>query len=206
MNYLISNFYDILNLTKNHLLVTFLSTIPAIFFGVIIGIIFSREKVLKIGEIILNFFGTLQSIPSVAFIALLFTYTGIGLKTAVLALFLYSIVPITYNTLSSIKIVPKEVIEAGRGMGLTNFEILRKIEIPIALKGILSGIKTSITINIATATVATVIGVDTLGKIILIGLRVRRFDMLWIGGIIIALLAILFDYILEKLENKIVRW
>ncbi len=206
MNYLISNFYDILNLTKNHLLVTFLSTIPAIFFGVIIGIIFSREKVLKIGEIILNFFGTLQSIPSVAFIALLFTYTGIGLKTAVLALFLYSIVPITYNTLSSIKIIPKEVIEAGRGMGLTNFEILRKIEIPIALKGILSGIKTSITINIATATVATVIGVDTLGKIILIGLRVRRFDMLWIGGIIIALLAILFDYILEKLEKKIIRW
>lgn len=206
MSYLISNFYDILNLTRNHLLVTFLSTIPAIFFGIIIGIIFSRERFLKIGEIILNFFGILQSIPSVAFIALLFTYTGIGLKTAVLALFLYSIVPITYNTLSSIKIVPKEVIEAGKGMGLTNFEILRKIEIPISLKGILSGIRTSITINIATATVATVIGVDTIGKIILIGLRVRRFDMLWVGGIIIAILAILFDYILEKLENKIVKW
>lgn len=206
MNYLINNFFEILILTKNHLIVTFLSTLPAIFVGTFLGIIFSRDKLIKFGDIILNFFGVLQSIPSVAFIALLFTYTGIGLKTAVLALFLYSIVPITYNTLSSIKIVPKEVIEAGRGMGLTNFEILRKIEIPISLKGILSGIKTSITINIATATVATVIGVDTLGKIILIGLRVRRFDMLWVGGLIIAFLAILFDFILELFENKMVRW
>lgn len=206
MNYLVNNFSEILNLTKNHLIVTFLSTLPAIFLGTIFGIIFSREKLIRLGDIILNFLGILQSIPSVAFIALLFTYTGIGIKTSVLALFIYSIVPITYNTISSIKIVPKEVIEAGRGMGLTNFEIFKKIEFPISLKGILSGIRTSITINIATATVATVIGVDTLGKIILIGLRVRRFDMLWVGGLVIAFLAILFDYILELLENKIVKW
>ncbi|MCX8095797.1 MAG: ABC transporter permease [Caldisericia bacterium] len=206
MNYLINNYYEILILTKNHILVTFLSTIPAIFIGIFIGVLFSRKNFLKIGEIMLNVFGILQSIPSIAFIALIFTYTGIGLKTVVISLLLYSIVPITYNTISSIKIIPKEIIEAGKGMGLTNFQILRKIEVPLSFKGIISGIRTSFTINIATATVATVIGVDTLGKIILIGLRVRKLDMLWVGGVIIAILAIFFDLLFEYLENKFIKW
>ncbi|MBC7195487.1 MAG: ABC transporter permease [Caldisericia bacterium] len=206
MNYLINNFSEIVLLTLNHLYIVFLSTIPAIIFGVIFGIIFSRKKFINFGKALLTIFGILQSIPSIVFISLLFIYTGIGLKTSVIALFLYSIVPIIYNTTSSLIMVPDEVIDAGRGMGLSKKEILFKIELPLSLKGIFSGIRTSLTINIATATVATVIGVDTLGKIILIGLRVRKMDMLFVGGAIVAILAIFFDLILEKIENKILKW
>lgn len=206
MNYLINNFFEIVLLTLNHLNIVFLSTIPAVIFGVIFGIIFSRKKFINFGKALLTISGTLQSIPSIAFISLLFVYTGIGIKTSVIALFLYSIVPIIYNTTSSLIMIPDDVIDAGRGMGLSKKEILFKIELPLSLKGIFSGIRTSLTINIATATVATVIGVDTLGKIILIGLRVRRMDMLFVGGVTVALVAILFDLILEKIENKILKW
>lgn len=206
MNYLINNFNEILNLTFTHVYVTFLSTLPSIFLGIILGIIFSRKSLIKIGKVLLSVFGIFQSIPSIAFVALIFVYTGIGVKTVVLALFAYSIVPVIYNTTSSLMLISEDVIEAKKGMGLNNREILFRIELPLSLKGIFSGIKTSLTINIATATVATVIGVDTLGKIILIGLRVRRFDMLWIGGVFVAILAIVFDLILEKIEGKSLRW
>lgn len=206
MNYLINNFNEILNLTYTHIYITILSTIPSIILGIILGIIFSRKSLIKIGKVLLNVFGIFQSIPSIAFVALIFVYTGIGVKTVILALFAYSIVPVIYNTTSSLMLIPEDLIEAGLGMGLNKREILFKIELPLSLKGIFSGIRTSLTINIATATVATVIGVDTLGKIILIGLRVRRFDMLWIGGIFVAIIAIVFDLILEKIEGKSLRW
>lgn len=206
MNYLINNFREILSLTFTHILVTLLSTLPAIIFGVLFGIIFSRKKLISLGKFFLNIFGILQSIPSIAFIAIIFMYTGIGIKTVIISLFVYSIVPVIYNTTSSLLLIPDEVIEAGKGMGLNRSQILFKIELPISIRGILSGIRTSLTINIATATVATVIGVDTLGKIILIGLRVRRLDMLWVGGIIVAILAIFVDLIFEKIENLSLKW
>jgi len=206
MNYLINNFREILSLTFIHILVTLLSTLPAIIFGVLFGIIFSRKKLISLGNFFLNIFGILQSIPSIAFIAIIFMYTGIGIKTVIISLFVYSIVPVIYNTTSSLLLIPDEVIEAGKGMGLNRSQILFKIELPISIRGILSGIRTSLTINIATATVATVIGVDTLGKIILIGLRVRRLDMLWVGGIIVAILAIFVDLIFEKIENLSLKW
>ncbi len=206
MNYLINNINEIFSLTITHIYIVFLSTMPSAILGIILGIIFSRKKFIKFGKIVLLISGILQSIPSIAFIAIFFVYTGIGIKTSVLALFLYSIVPVIYNTSSSLIMVPEEMLEAARGMGFNKKEILLKVEIPLSLKGILSGIRTSLTINVATATVATVIGVDTLGKIILIGLRVRKIDMLFTGGLIVALLAIIFDYILEKIENMVLKW
>lgn len=206
MNYLINNLNEIFSLTITHIYIVFLSTMPSAILGIILGIISSRKNFIKFGKIVLLISGILQSIPSVAYIAIFFVYTGIGIKTSVLALFLYSIVPVIYNTTSSLIMVPEEILEAARGMGLNKKEILLKVEIPLSLKGILSGVRTSLTINIATATVATVIGVDTLGRIILIGLRVRKIDMLFTGGLIVALLAIIFDYILEKIENIFLKW
>lgn len=206
MNYLFNNLSEILNLTITHIFVTISSTLPAIILGILLGIIFSRKKFIKIGKLLMIFFGILQSIPSVAFIAIIFVYTGIGLKTALIALFFYSIVPIIYNTTSSLLIVPDEIVEAAKGMGLSRSQIIFKVELPYSLRGVISGIRTSLTINIATATVATVIGVDTLGKIILIGLRVKRLDMLWIGGILVAILAILIDTIFEIIENRFIKW
>ena len=206
MNYLFNNLNEILNLTITHLFVTFASTIPAIFLGILLGILFSRKKFINIGKFFMVIFGILQSIPSVAFIAIIFVYTGIGLKTALIALFFYSIVPIIYNTTSSLIMVPDEIVEAAKGMGLSKSQIIFKVELPYSLRGVISGIRTSLTINVATATVATVIGVDTLGKIILIGLRVRKLDMLWVGGVFVAILAILIDTIFEKFENIFVKW
>lgn len=203
-NYLIKNPEKLLISTFQHLYIVILALIFAIIVGLILGIFVTRERFIKFGKVIIAITGMLQSIPSVAIIALIFIYTGIGVKTAVISLFLYSIVPILFNTSSSLLSVPMSVKEAAKGMGMTNFEILLKVEIPLSIESIMAGIRTATTINISTATVATVIGAGGLGDIILIGLRVVKTDMIFAGALIVSLLAILFDILLSYIQKILV--
>lgn len=194
----------LLTLTVQHLYIVFLALILAILTGIVLGIFVTRGRYKRIGRAVVAITGTLQSIPSVAVIALIFVYTGIGVKTAVIALFIYSIVPILFNTSSSLLSVPESVKEAARRIGMTDFEILIKIELPLSMESIMAGIRTATTINIATATVVTVVGAGGLGEIILIGLRVVRPDMIFAGTIIVSLIAILSDLLLSYIQKFLV--
>jgi osmoprotectant transport system permease protein len=126
---------------------------------------------------------------------------GIGTKTAVAALFLYSLLPIIRNTFTGIQDVDKSIIEAARGMGMTDRQILFRVELPLAMNVIMAGIRTSTVINVGTATLAAFIGAGGLGDFIFLGISRNIDALVLLGAFPAALLALLFDFILGKLER-----
>jgi len=200
--YLLENPDYILEKTFQHLYIFIISWSFAVITGIIAGIFITREKNKKIGRIILVITGITQSVPSIAVIALFFLFMGIGFITAAFALFLYSLVPIVFNTASGLISVDGNVKEAALGMGMTKKDILFKIEIPMAMPSVFSGIRNSAVINIATATVAATIGAGGLGVIIFTGLSHFNASMIFAGSVPVSLLALSIDLILGFLEKK----
>jgi len=176
----------------------------SIIIGMAISIFITQEGKKKIGRVILSVMGAAQSVPSLVIIALIFIFVGIGMKPAIIALVIYGLVPIIFNTTSGILSVRQNIIEAGKGMGLTQNQLLWKVKIPIALPVIMGGIRSSATIIIGSATVAAVIGGGGLGDFIFIGLKLQKPEMLISGAITVSLLAIIVDYIMAMIERKVV--
>jgi len=204
LSYYLNNFDRIISALEVHILIFSVSLTFSIIIGISISIFVTQEGRKKIGRIILSVMGAAQSVPSLAIIALIFIFVGIGVKPAIIALIIYSLVPIIFNTTSGILSVRQNIIEAGRGMGLTQNQLLWKVKIPIALPVIMGGIRSSATIIIGSATVAAVIGGGGLGNFIFIGLRMHKPEMLISGAITVSLLAIIVDYIIAKIEKKVV--
>ena len=143
----------------------------------------------------------LQTIPSLALLALMIPLgLGIGRKPALIALFLYSLLPILRNTYIGIRSVDDSIKEAATGMGMTYFQRLYMVELPIALPVIIGGIRTATIIIIGTATLAAMIGGGGLGDFIITGLGMVRDELILLGAIPAALLALLADFLLGKLE------
>ena len=204
LSYYLNNFDRIISALEVHIFIFSVSLTFSIIIGISISIFVTQEGRKKIGRIILSVMGAAQSVPSLAIIALIFIFVGIGVKPAIIALIIYSLVPIIFNTTSGILSVRQNIIEAGRGMGLTQNQLLWKVKIPIALPVIMGGIRSSATIIIGSATVAAVIGGGGLGDFIFIGLRMHKPEMLISGAITVSLLAIIVDYIIAKIEKKVV--
>ncbi len=202
LSYYINNFAKIISALQVHVLIFLISLTFSIIIGMSISIFVTQEGRKKIGKIILSIMGAAQSVPSLVIIALIFIFVGIGIKPAIIALVIYGLVPIIFNTTSGILSVRQNIIEAGRGMGLTQNQLLWKVKIPIALPVIMGGIRSSATIIIGSATVAAVIGGGGLGDFIFIGLKLQKPEMLISGAITVSLLAIIVDYIMAKIEKK----
>ena len=202
-SYVIDNPEYILEKTLEHLYIFFVSWSIAVVVGVSIGILVTRQSRKKMSNVILAVMGATQAVPSIAVIALVFMFVGIGATPALIALFLYSLVPVVFNTASGLINVPEKMKESARGMGMTSGQILRKIEIPISFPVILSGIRSAATINIATAAIAAAIGAGGLGEVIFIGLRLMDASMIFGGALPVTLLAIFIDLLLEITENKL---
>ena len=164
--------------------------------GLGLGIVVSRPRLQKVGRAIVGVTGVAQAIPSVAVIALMFVYTGIGPRTAVIALSIYGVVPILFNVSSALLLVPADMLEAAGGMGMTPLQVLMRVELPLASQSIMAGLRTTVTIDVSTATVASVIGAGGLGDIIFVGLSVVRPDMIMAGTLLVASIAILSDVLL----------
>ncbi len=199
--------YDfIISSMEKHLLMVFVSMLGAIAVGVPVGIMLSRPSFYYVGKVIENVVNVGQTVPSLAILALFFTFLGLGFNTAVFALWLYSILPILRNTFAGIMSVQPEVVESAKGMGMSPWRVLSKIELPIAYPIIIAGIRTAIVINVGTATLATFIGAGGLGDMIVTGISVRREMVTFTGAALSALLAILLDYIIGRIEKNLVRW
>ncbi|MFP4362347.1 MAG: ABC transporter permease, partial [Spirochaetia bacterium] len=155
------------------------------------------------GTILLSITSAAQAVPSIAVIAVVFIFVGIGSTPAIFALFLYSLVPIVFNTASGLLSVPNATKESATGMGMTKRQILTKVELPISVPSILSGVRSAATINIGTATIASAIGAGGLGELIFIGLKLMREEMIIAGALPAALLAILIDTALAFAESGI---
>ena len=191
---------------REHMNLMLVSMFGAILVGVLVGILLSRPKMYYLGRGVENIVNVGQTIPSLAILALFYTILGLGFRVAVFALFLYSILPILRNTFAGITSVDVSVIESAKGMGMNPFRILTKIELPIAYPIIIAGIRNAVVINVGAATLATFIGGGGFGDLIVTGLSVRRDMVIFTGAGLAALTAIILDYIIGQVEQRLVRW
>jgi len=197
------NFNKIMELFVEHFFLFLFSIIITTIIGVSLSIIATEEGREKIGKTILSITGAAQAVPSIAVIALVFIYVGIGKTPTIISLIIYSLVPVIFNATSGILSVPKGIIEAGKGMGFTKNQILWKLKIPIAIPVIMGGIRSAATIIIGTAVIASVIGGGGLGDLIFTGLKLNRPEALVAGAASSAILAIIIDRILAYVEKMI---
>jgi osmoprotectant transport system permease protein len=190
--------------TLRHLQLAGFSLLLSMIFGIPLGIVASRGG--AIGQVILGFASIVQTIPSLALLALLvpIPFFGISVRTAIAALFLYGLLPIVRNTASGLQDIPRPMRESAIALGLSPIARLWEIYLPIASRSILSGIKTSAVINIGTATLAALIGAGGLGEPILSGLNLNDRVTILEGAIPAALLALLVQWIFDWLDRVLI--
>jgi osmoprotectant transport system permease protein len=191
----------ILRLLLQHLQLTGIAVSLAILVGVPLGIAITRIKVLS--DPILGIASILQTIPSIALFGVLIPFMGIGIKPAIVVLFLYALLPIIKNTYTGIKGVSPFMIDAGLGMGMTSIQVLRMVELPQSLPVIMAGVRIATVINIGTTTIAAYIGAGGLGQLIFTGIQLVRNDMIIAGAVPAALLALTADRLLGYVEYRL---
>ncbi|WP_053219545.1 ABC transporter permease/substrate-binding protein [Virgibacillus senegalensis] len=183
-----------------HLQISVISLLIAVVIAVPLGIALTRLK--KIAEPIIGITAVLQTIPSLAVLAFLIPFLGIGRQPAIVALIAYGLLPILRNTYTGIKEVDPALKEAATGMGMNTFRRLSKVELPLAMPVIMAGIRTSMVLIVGTTTIAALIGAGGLGELILLGIdRGGEINLILLGAIPAALLAILLDFILRIVER-----
>lgn len=202
--FIINNPGDLLYLGGQHLRLVAISCFFAILVAVPVGIFITRPKYKKYDWIAINFANIGQTIPTLAVLALIMSYFGLGWHTAVFALWFNSLLPILRNTVAGIENINRSIVDAGEGMGMTRSQILLKLEIPNALPVMLAGIRTSMVINVGSAALAFLIGGGGLGDLIFTGIAMSDTGIMLSGAIPVIVLAISLDFILGKLEKVVV--
>lgn len=203
MNYLRENPDRVWELLEQHLRLVGSSVLIAMLIGIPLGIIVTRVRWLE--GIVLNTTGVLYTIPSLALFAILIPYTGIGERTAIIALVLYSLLAIVRNTAAGIDAVSPATLDAARGMGMTGLQRLAMVELPLALPVILVGVRIATVANIGIATVAAVIGAGGLGRLIFDGMRTLDNDRIFAGVLVASALALVADWVLARLGEALRR-
>ncbi|BCB03792.1 ABC transporter permease [Bacillus sp. KH172YL63] len=182
-----------------HLYLSFVSIFIAIAISLPLGIYISRKK--RTAELYIGVTAVFQTIPSLALFGFLIPLLGTGSMTAIIALTVYALLPILRNTYTGIIGVDEGAIEAGRGMGMTDSQLLFKVELPLALPIIMAGIRTATVLTVGVATLATFVGAGGLGDLIYRGLSTWNNSLVLAGAIPAALLALGFDFFLKALEK-----
>lgn len=192
-----------LKLLIEHIEISFLAILIAVLIGGIVGILISEfEKASKPALGVINF---LYTIPSISMLGFLIPFSGVGNATAVIALTIYALLPMVRSTHTGLTHVDSNILEAAKGMGSTRTQILFKIKIPLAMPVILSGIRNMVTMTIALAGIATFIGAGGLGVAIYRGITTNNAAMTMVGSLLIAVLALVFDFILGFIEKRIAK-
>jgi osmoprotectant transport system permease protein len=187
-----------MRLVLEHLGLTLASVLLAAFVAIPLGI--ASTKRVRVRQFALGVAGVVQTIPSLALLAFMIPLLGLGVRAAIAALFLYAMLPILRNTYTGIAEVDGELVDAARGMGMRPGQILTRVQLPLAMRTIMAGIRTSTVISIGVATLAAFIGVGGLGKPITQGLYLNDTGLILLGAVPAALLAIAADVGLGRLE------
>ena len=189
--YFVSHFGEFLGLLQEHLTLVLSSVGLAILVAVPLGIVATRNE--RIKSVVLSVGNVAQTIPTLAIIALVFPLLGLGFWPSLVGLFTYALLPILVNTVAGIESVDEGTVKAARGMGMTELQILRKIELPLAAPVIFGGIRTSAVLNVGTAYLAFFIGGGGLGVWVITGISLFDTPQLLAGAIPGALLAVALD-------------
>ena len=200
---IVSLFHDragwFLGLLGAHIALAFSAIFMAGIIGLVLGILISEKQ--RFAPAVMGVCNVLYTIPSISLLGILIPFTGIGNKTAVIALTIYGIMPMVRNTYAGITGVDPDIIEAAKGMGSTEKQILFRIKLPLAMGVILAGIRNMVVMVIAVTGIASFVGAGGLGVAIYRGITIYNPAMTAAGSILIALLAIISDFLLGKLEK-----
>jgi osmoprotectant transport system permease protein len=188
---------------EQHLSLTMWSTLFTVVMAVPIGILLTRPKYKRAGTPILAVATSGQAIPAFGLLVLAFAWLGRGPWTTIWALSLFTLLPVLRNTMVGLEQVDKNVIEAGRGMGLTKLQALRSIELPLAVPVILAGVRTALVITVGMASLAYLIGGGGLGETISAGLKLSRDLVLITGAVMTALIALTVDWVAALIEKTL---
>ena len=192
--------------TLDHLWITFVASGIAVILGVSLGIYITGRGKEHIADTVLYLAEVMMTIPSLALFGLLMLLLGtMGLKTfgflpAIIALIVYGQLPILRNTYTAIQEIDPAMIEAGKGMGMSERQLLFKVKLPLAVPVIMAGLRNAIMLIIGIATIAALIGAGGLGVPIFRGLRNARMDLIIVGGVSVAILALLVDGLMSRVE------
>lgn len=199
IEYIINEYHALLTQTAEHIGLTTFSLTIALLIGIPTGVFISKKT--KWAGSVLAGVGILQTIPSIALLGFMIPLLGIGMKPAIFALFLYALLPLVRNTFTGLSEIDKNIVEAAKGMGMTQRQLFFKIELPLALPMIFAGVRTAAVINIGVATLAAYIAAGGLGEFIFGGIALNNSDMILAGAIPSALLAIIIDFLLARLQK-----
>src|SRR5678816_2847998 len=203
LSFFVEHWREVLVLTREHMMIVLAATGLAVLIGLPLGIVLTRIKSLQTP--ILGVANILQTVPSLALFGLLIPIPfvgGIGAKTAIIALALYALLPVIRNTVTGILGIDPKIREAATAMGMTDGQILRMVELPLAMPVMLTGIRVAVVISVGVATVAAAVGAGGLGTYIFRGLRQNDNNLLVAGAVASALLALLCDFALGQLEKS----
>ena len=192
---------DLLVIVSEHLRLVIISSGLTIIIGVPLGIWVTRPSGRNFLPIVTDITSFGQTFPPVAVLALAVPMLGFGLLPTVVALFLYGLLPVVRNTIAGLGAVPRDVLDAAYGMGMSRMQALVRVEIPLAARVILAGVRISVIINIGTAMIGAVIGAGGLGSPIIAGLVQDNIAFIIEGAVPAAILAILADQLLANVEG-----
>ena len=188
-------------LILQHIRIAGISVTVCLVLGLVIGVIISEYR--KPAQIIMNVINVLYTIPSISMLGFLIPFTGIGDKTAIIALSIYGLLPIVRNTYTGISTIQPFLTEVATGMGSTRGQVLFRVKLPLALPVILAGVRSMVVMTISLSGIASYIGAGGLGVAIYRGITTNNAAMTYAGSILIALVALISDRLIYLLEKKI---
>ena len=196
---LINNWSELVTKTGEHFYISIVALLIAVVVAVPIGIFLSKLK--RTSNFVLMIAGVLQTIPTLAVLAIMIPIFGVGKTPAIVALFIYVLLPILNNTVLGVQNIDKNIKEAGTSMGMTRFQLMKDVELPLALPLILGGIRLSAVYVISWATLASYVGAGGLGDFVFNGLNTYDPLMIVSAAILVTLLALIVDFILSLVEK-----
>ncbi|EOH95531.1 ABC transporter permease [Enterococcus pallens] len=191
---------QILTKSAEHIYISAFALGLGILFAVPLGILLTRLP--KVANIVIGIASVLQTVPSLALLALMIPFFGVGKLPAIIALFIYSLLPILRNTYIGMKNVDSNYRDVAKGMGMTNMQSIISVELPIAMPTIMAGIRLAAVYVVAWATLASYIGAGGLGDLIFSGLNNFQPPLIFAGTIPVIIIALLSDFLLGVLEDK----
>lgn len=199
MEFIQANSSDMLTKTWEHLYISLIALGLGIIVAVPLGILLSKTT--KIAKVVLSITSVLQTLPSLAILALMIPFLGVGVVPAIIALFIYVLLPILNNTYLGMRSVNSNLVAAGTSMGMTRWQTIYMVELPLAIPVIMAGIRLSAVYAISWATLASYIGAGGLGDFIFNGLNLYQTDYIVAGAVLVTVLALLVDFILSRVEK-----
>jgi osmoprotectant transport system permease protein len=202
--FMLQNYTEVLELTLEHLKLVGISTLLAVLIGIPLGILITRWP--SLNKPVLGGANIIQTIPSLALFGFLLPAPWIGARAdrlAILALTLYALLPLIRNTYAGIQGVDRAIVEAGRGMGMTDRQLLLQVQLPLAMGVVIAGIRVATVISVGLATIAAAIGAGGLGEYIFRGLAMVNNQVILAGAIPAAAMALLADVSLGWLEKRL---